>query len=85
MKGVKSQRNKIAFSVYVEQLKNMLVEGKYAAKDTLTFAKQLEKLASEISSESKLQKKILDTYWKEKFGEFFNEKKIADKSQGSLF
>ncbi|MDZ4845950.1 MAG: N-6 DNA methylase [Chitinophagales bacterium] len=85
MKGVKAQRNKVEFSVYVEQLKQLLIEGNYEAKDTLKFAKQLEKLAREISSESKLQKKILDTYWKMKFGKQFNEKEIADNSQQKLF
>ncbi|WP_419803588.1 HsdM family class I SAM-dependent methyltransferase [Mucilaginibacter sp.] len=85
LKGVKAQRNKVEFSVYVEQLKEMLVEGKYEAKNTFKFAKQLEKLVFEISSESKLQKKILDSYWKEKFGEFFNEAKIASQEQGKLF
>jgi len=85
LKGVKTQRNKIKFSVYVEQLKEMLVDGKYEAKNTFRFAKSLEKLVSEISSENKLQKKILDTYWKEKFGELFNEEKIANNDQIKLF
>ena len=85
LKGVKSQRNKVEFSVYVEQLKDMLVEQKYEAKKTYKFAKQLEKLVREISSESKLQKKILDAYWKEKFGKLFNEKEIAESEQIKLF
>jgi len=85
LKGVKAQRNKVEFGVYVEQLKTVLVDGKYEAKNTLKFAKQLEKLVKEISSDNKLQKKILDTYWKEKFGEYFNEKEIAKKGQATLF
>ncbi|MDB4902665.1 MAG: Methylase [Mucilaginibacter sp.] len=85
LKGVKTQRKKVAFSVYVEQLKELLVEGKYEAKNTFKFAKQLEKIVYEISSENKLQKKILDTYWKEKFGELFNEEKIASNEQTKLF
>jgi hypothetical protein len=85
LKGVKAQRNKVEFSVYTEQLKEMLVEGNIEAKNTFKFAKELEKLVKEISSESKLQKKILDSYWKEKFGELFNEKEIAKKEQGRLF
>ena len=85
LKGVKNQRNKIAFSVYVEQLKSILVEDKHQAKNTITFAKQLEKVVSEITSDNKLQKKILDAYWKEKFGKLFNEKEIAMNDQVSLF
>ena len=85
LKGVKTQRNKVEFSVYVEQLKEMLIDGKIDAKNTFKFAKQLEKLVREISSESKLQKKILDTYWKEKFGELFDEKEIANRQQQKLF
>ena len=85
LKVVKSQRNKIEFSVYLEQLKEMLVEGKLEAKNTFKFAKYLEKQVREISSESKLQKKILDAYWKEKFGELFNEKEIANREQQKLF
>lgn len=85
MKGVKAQRNKVEFNVYVDQLKTMLVEGSYAAKNTITFAKQLEKLVKEITSESKLQNKILDTYWKEKFGELYNKKIIHQKDQIKLF
>jgi type I restriction enzyme M protein len=84
-KGVKTQRNKVEFSVYVEQLKTMLQEANIPAKNTLIFAKQITKLIKQITSESKLQKKILDTYWKEKFGELFDEKKIAGSMQGKMF
>ncbi|MDQ2719426.1 MAG: N-6 DNA methylase [Bacteroidota bacterium] len=85
LKGVKAQRNKVEYSVYVEQLKEMLVEEKLEAKNTFKFAKRLEKLVREISSESKLQKKILDTFWKENFGKVFNEKDIAQDEQYKLF
>lgn len=85
LKGIKAQRNKIAFSVYVEQLKEMLVDGRYEAKNTFKFSKQLEKLVHEITSESKLQKKILDSYWKEKFGKLFDQKEIANNEQIKLF
>ncbi len=85
MKGVKAQRNKVEFSVYVEQLKSMLVEEKYVVKDTYKFAKEIEKLVKEITSNDKLQKKILNTYWKEKFGHFFDVKEIANNDQVKLF
>lgn len=85
LKGVKSQRNKVEFSVYVEQLKEMLVEGKFEAKNTYRFAKDLEKLVMEITSESRLQKKILETYWKDRFDEPFDEQKIAANDQIKLF
>lgn len=85
LKGVKSQRNKVEQTVYVEQLKQLLVDGKHEAKNTLKFAKQLEKLVREITSETKLQKKILDSYWREKFGENLNEKEIINKEQQKLF
>lgn len=85
LKGVKQQRNKVEQTVYVEQLKQLLVERKHEAKPTIKFAKQLEKLISEITSETKLQKKIFDTYWREKFGEFYSEKEIINKDQQKLF
>ena len=85
LKGVKAQRNKVEFNIYVEQLKEILIEAKHEAKNTLKFAKQVEKIIREISSESKLQKKILDAYWKEKFGVLFNEKEIANNEQHKLF
>lgn len=84
-KGAKIQRNKVAFSVYVDQLKVMLQEANLQAKNTLTFARQTTKLVSIITAEKKLQDKILDAYWKEKFGELFNEKETAKKSQIRLF
>lgn len=85
LKGVKVQRNKVEFNVYVEQLKEMLLVEKHEAKNTLKFAKQVEKLVLEISSDSKFQKNIFDAYWKEKFGEIFNKKEIANKGQHKLF
>ena len=85
LKGVKTKRNKVEFSVYVDQLKNLLTEGKYSAKNTLKFANELGKLIREITSESKLQKKVFDEYWKEKFGEIYNEKDVAGKSQTKMF
>ncbi len=85
LKGVKTQRSKVEFRVYVEQLIELMLEAKLAAKNTLTFAKQAEKLVAQITAEAKLQKKILDTYWREKFGEGFDEKKIAEKGQSKMF
>lgn len=85
LKGIKGQRNKVEFTVYLEQLKQLLVDGKFIAKNTLKFAKQLEKLVKEITSESKLQRKILDAYWKEKFNARFDEQEIADGEQQKLF
>jgi hypothetical protein len=70
---------KAAFTNY------LLIEKNLFAKNTLTFAKQLQKFVREISSETNLQKKILDTYWGEKFSETFNEKEIANQDQGKLF
>lgn len=63
----------------------LMVEGKLLAKNTLAFAKQAKKLVAQITAEAKLQKKILDTYWREKFGEGFDEKKIAEKGQSKMF
>lgn len=85
MKSVKSQRNKVEFSVYVDQLKTMLVESKVAAKNSVSFYKKLQKIVNDITSESKLQKKIIDVYWKEKFGENFNEKALNDIDQIKMF
>ncbi|MBL7911665.1 MAG: N-6 DNA methylase [Bacteroidia bacterium] len=85
MKSIKTQRNKIEFSVYLDQLKLMLQEGKHQAKATIKFVREIEKLTIEITSDTKLQKKMVETYWKEKFGESLNEKSIAKKTQTSLF
>ncbi|MBE0637775.1 MAG: N-6 DNA methylase [Bacteroidales bacterium] len=85
LKGVKAQRNKVAFSAYTNQLKDALVEGRFEAKKTFKFARQLQKLSMEITSDTRLQKKILDSYWKEKFGVQFDEKEIAKNEQATLF
>jgi hypothetical protein len=85
LKGVKAQRNKVEFSVYLEQLKNMLLEGKYQAKNTITFGRQVEKLINDITSDNRLQKKIIDAYWKERFGDLYNEQTIVGKDQLKLF
>ena len=71
--------------VYVEQLKEHLIEGRFEAKNTYKFAKSLKKLVVEITSESKLQRKILDSYWKEKYGKQFDEQEIANNDQIKLF
>lgn len=85
LKGVKSQRNKVEFSVYVEQLKELVTEEDIKPKNTLGFAKKLEKLVSQLSSESSLQKKILNSYWKELFNEPYDQKEIAGKAQTKMF
>lgn len=85
MKGAKTQRNKVEVGVYVDQLVSLLVENKILAKNTLTFAKQIEKQIKEITSETKLQKKILNAYWREKFGEFYDKKAVMKKDQPTLF
>lgn len=85
LKGVKTQRNKVEFSVYVDQLKTLLLDGKHEAKNTRKFAGTLEKLVKEITSENKLQKKILDSYWKEKYGQRFDTDEIASQDQIKLF
>jgi type I restriction enzyme M protein len=85
LKTVKSERNKISFSTYIDQLKLMLIDSKLNAKNTLKFAKELKKIIGDITSEAKLQNKIFTAYWKERFGEAYNEKKINDSMQGSMF
>ena len=67
LKSVKTQRNKVSFKVYLEQLKASLVESKTNAKKTLKFATEIKKLITNITSEAKLQNKIFDAYWKERF------------------
>jgi type I restriction-modification system DNA methylase subunit len=85
LKGVKAQRNKVEFNIYVDQLKEMLVESKYEIKRKSSFANHLKKLVIQISSDTKLQQKILDAYWKEKYGVRFNQKEIAAEEQQKLF
>ncbi|MBI2721865.1 MAG: hypothetical protein HYX39_06790 [Bacteroidetes bacterium] len=77
--------NNFLVEKFKQALQNLLTEGKYSAKNTLKFANELDKLIREITSESKLQKKIFDEYWKEKFGEIYNEKAIVAKSQTKMF
>jgi hypothetical protein len=50
-----------------------------------TYAKKVEKLIQQITSDTKLQKKILETYWKEKFQTPYNEKQIANNDQLRMF
>ncbi|MGA2408254.1 MAG: N-6 DNA methylase [Bacteroidales bacterium] len=85
LKGVKVQRNKTEFSVYLEQLKHLVEEESLKPKNNLIFAKQIQKLVTQITSEISLQKKILTSYWKELYNEVFDEKIIANKAQTKLF
>jgi len=85
LKGVKNQRIKIEFSVYLEQLKHLVEEDDLKPKNNLVFAKHIQKLVTQITSEISLQKKILTSYWKELYNEVFDEKLIANKAQTKLF
>lgn len=85
LKSVKVQRNKVQFEVYIDQLNKLLIEGKYEAKNTIKFAKELEKIVQEITSEKRLQQKILNVYWKSKFKMAYNQKDIIDRDQMKLF
>ena len=84
-KSVKSQRNKVELKVYVDLFNSLLIERSFIAKNNLTYARQLENLVQDITSEHNLRKKILDSYWKEKFGTAFNEKQIASQDQLKIF
>jgi len=85
LKGVKNQRVKIEFSVYIEQLKHLVEEEDLKPKNSLSYAKQIQKLVTQITSDIALQKKILSSYWKELYNEVFDEKLIANKAQTKLF
>jgi len=85
LSGVKTQRNKVALSVYVDQLKAELLAAGTQVKKTITFARQLQRHIQGITSDSKLQKKIFDTFWKARFNEAFNEKAIVTSAQGKMF
>ncbi len=45
----------------------------------------LNTVFTELIKEKGLEKKILDAYWKEKFGKLFNKKEIANESQLKMF
>ncbi len=85
LKSLKTERSKVELSVYVEQLKHLIEEEKLKPKNNISFAKELQKLVIQITSETLLQKKILSTYWKELYNEVFDEKHIIGKTQSSLF
>jgi hypothetical protein len=85
LKSVKVQRNTTEFSAYIEQLKHLIEEEKFNPTNTMTFARQIQKLVNQITSVIVLQKKILETYRQELYNESFNEKQIAAKAQNKLF
>ncbi|MFN8310851.1 MAG: N-6 DNA methylase [Chitinophagales bacterium] len=85
LKSVKTLRGKVELKVYLEELKYLLSNGKFIAKNTSKFALELEKLVAEITSEKKLRQQILNSYWKEKFGDYFDRKKIESNEQTKLF
>jgi 16S rRNA A1518/A1519 N6-dimethyltransferase RsmA/KsgA/DIM1 with predicted DNA glycosylase/AP lyase activity len=85
LKTVKSERNRVPFEAYVKQLNELLIDNKTEAKETQTFARELEKTIAEISLEKRLQKRLFDNYWYSKFGKNFNEKEVANASQMKLF
>ncbi|MFN8277550.1 MAG: N-6 DNA methylase [Chitinophagales bacterium] len=84
-KNTSKTRNKIDFQVYVEQLKSILATEKVHASNSKKFSLHLKKTVQQITSQSSLQKKILDTYWREKFNEAFNETATLSKSQIKMF
>ncbi|MBI5218050.1 MAG: N-6 DNA methylase [Bacteroidia bacterium] len=85
LKSVKTKRKKVEFTVYVEQLKQLIEEDSLTPKNNLVFAKQIQKFVTRITGDITLQKKILCMYWKELFDEPFDEKLIAGKVQLKMF
>jgi len=85
VKSITVKRQKTELSVYIEELKKIVEEFEIKVKNTPTFASKIKKLVIEITSEKSLQKKIISSYWKEKFNETFDIKELQNKEQGKLF
>lgn len=82
---VKKEREKVEIEAYVAEFRQILDLEPTKPQNNLSFAKKLQKLAPSITSNLKLQKKIISTYWQEEFQEPFDEKKMIKKEQGSIF
>ncbi|MBI4645321.1 MAG: hypothetical protein HY738_01705, partial [Bacteroidia bacterium] len=85
LNSIKNHRNKIEFSVYVEQLKQLIADEQLIPKNNFAFLKKIQKLVLKITADTNLQKKVLIYYWTEFFNEQYDEKVIGNKDQGVLF
>jgi methylase of polypeptide subunit release factors len=83
--SAKKQRNLIEFSVYVDQLKQLIIDDKLNPESNIKFLKKVEKLVRKLTADTRLQNKILENYWKETFNEHYDEKAVALKDQTNLF
>ena len=80
----KSERKSTVIEAYMKQLNELLIDNKSEAKATLTFAKELNTVISEITLDKRLQKRLFDTYWQTKFNKNFNEKEVANTNQQKI-
>ncbi len=85
LNSVKKQRNKIEFSAYIEHLKQLIIDEKIQPNSNYKFLQEIKKLVKRLTADTRLQKKILDAYWKETYNESCDENAIADKDQSNLF
>ena len=77
-------RKKSDDGAYIEILKENIIAKNISAKNTITFARELVKLANKITANKGLQKKILETYWQEIFSETFDLVQIEGKNQAII-
>lgn len=80
-----SERGKISADMYADLLEKEIKEADVTVSNTLAFEKELKKLSKNITSDTKLQNKMIDAYWQSQFGEPFNKINIIKKEQGDLF
>jgi len=79
------KRETIKTEVYVEELEEVLNEENIKPLNTYSFYQKLVKKVENITSDKKLQKKILNAYWQKTFGEDLNPKQLEEKRQMRLF
>jgi type I restriction-modification system DNA methylase subunit len=85
LNSVKKQRNKIEFTAYTEHLKQLILDEKIQPNNNIKFFKAIQKLVKKLTADSRLQNKILESYWKDTYNESCDEKAIAQKDQTNLF
>ncbi|MFA4798539.1 HsdM family class I SAM-dependent methyltransferase [Pyrococcus kukulkanii] len=80
----KSKRNSVKVEVLLEEVEAELARRGITPRKSLKFAEKLKEVVSEITPLRKMQRKIINAYWRKTFGEAFSEKKLREESQKRL-
>ncbi|HEX3036011.1 MAG TPA: hypothetical protein VHT73_12960 [Thermodesulfobacteriota bacterium] len=81
----KRNSKKVEIKVYVKELINIIQEEGLEPKRNYSFGMKILKLVKTITPYRKLQRDILNQYWRDSFGEHFDIRKLENERQVELF